>query len=80
MQVVYATGTRPVQMSTGIGGMVQKGSHWPASDPVVLANPDLFSTDPRYGLLYSVEPDGWDEPVVEEATAVPGERRNTRRG
>jgi colicin import membrane protein len=48
-------------------------------DPVVRAHPDWFSTDPRYGLLYSVEPDGYDAPV-EEATAVPGERRNTRRG
>jgi len=83
MQVVYATGTQPVQLPTGIGGMVQKGSHWPANDPVVLAHPELFSADPRYGLLYSVEPAGWDAPVApvgEEATAVPGERRNTRRG
>lgn len=79
MNVVYAKGTRSVQLPTGISGMVRVGTHWPADDPVVLAHPDLFSTDPRFGLLYSVQPDGWDAPV-EEATAVPGERRNTRRG
>jgi hypothetical protein len=79
VKVVYATVRARVQLESGISGMVQKGSHWPADDPVVRAHPDWFSTDPRYGMSYSVEPDGWDAPV-EEATAVPGERRNTRRG
>jgi hypothetical protein len=83
MQVVYATATQHVG-----AGLVRKGTHWPADDPIVKAHPDLFSSDPRYGLLYSVEPDGWDEPVgqtaqdppVEQATKAPGEKRQTRRG
>ncbi|HEU4542576.1 MAG TPA: hypothetical protein VFR23_15725 [Jiangellaceae bacterium] len=79
MKVVYATVTAPVQMASGISGTVQKGSHWPADDPVVRAYPQYFSDDPRYGMNYSVEPEGYDAPV-EQATAAPGEKRNTRRG
>lgn len=83
MNVVYATGTRHVG-----AGIVRKGSHWPANDPIVLNNPDLFSTDPRYGLSFSAKPDGYDEPAptrdaeppVEQATRTPGEKRATRRG
>ena len=79
MKVVYAVDTAPVQLPTGVSGVVQKGSHWPAADPVVLANPKLFSTDARYGLNYSEEPEGYDAPV-EQATAGPGEKRTVRRG
>lgn len=80
MRVVYATSTGLVtDPATGVRGTVQKGSHWPADDPVVKAHPDLFSEDPRWGMNYSVEPDGWDAPV-EQATAAPGEKRTTRRG
>jgi hypothetical protein len=73
MDIVYATGTRHVGT-----GVVHKGSHWPADDPIVRAHPDLFSDDPRYGLSYTAEPDGWDAPV-EQATKAPGEKRATRR-
>lgn len=83
MEIVYATGTRHIGT-----GVVQKGSHWPADDPVVKQHPDLFSSDPRYGMSYSVQPEGWDAPVqqagrnapVEQATKAPGEKRQTRRG
>lgn len=61
------------------GGLIRKGSHWPVTDPVVRQHPDLFSSDPRYGLSYSTEPAGWDAPV-EQATKAPGEKRQTRRG
>jgi len=79
MDVVYATTTAPVELPSGIRGIVQKGTHWPADDPVVKAHPDWFSRDPRFGMVYSVEPTGYDAPV-EQATAAPGERRNIRRG
>jgi hypothetical protein len=85
-RVVFAMANLPVVIDpvTGARGRVAKGSHWPADDPVVLAHPEVFSTDPRYGLNYSVEPDGWDapegEPPVEQATRAPGEKRQTRRG
>lgn len=78
MDVVYATGTVSVAFRGAQVG-VRKGTHWPASDPLVAQYPDLFSADPRYGMLYTTEPDGYDAPVVESATAAPGERRNTRR-
>jgi hypothetical protein len=80
IDVVFAVADQPVTDSkTGISGYVRKGSHWPADDPVVKAHPDLFSTDPRFGMNYSVEPDGYDAPV-EQATAGPGEKRQVRRG
>lgn len=80
IRVVFATETAPYQLATGVRAMVVKGSHWPADDPVVRSHPEWFSEDPRYGMAFSEPPDGWDSPVVETATANPGERRNTRRG
>jgi hypothetical protein len=79
MKVVYATTTAPVQLPSGISGVIQKGSHWPADDPVVRAHPEYFSDDARFGLNYSEEPEGYDAPV-ETATAAPGEKRQARRG
>lgn len=82
MDVVYATSTQLVTVPGGRQARVPGGSHWPADDPVVKANPDLFSTDARYGLLFTEEPAGYDAPAdapVETATAAPGERRSTRR-
>jgi hypothetical protein len=82
MDVVFAVETRHV----GNGLTVHKGQHWPVTDPVVEAYPALFSTDPRYGLVFSpnavppemsIPPD--EEASVEQATAGPGERRNARR-
>lgn len=35
---------------------VQGGSHWLADDPLVVAHPDLFTTDCRYGLAWSGDP------------------------
>jgi hypothetical protein len=79
VDVVFATTTATVtHPDGGTGFVVRKGSHWPAGDPVVAAHPDMFSDDPRYGMNYSREPAGWDAPV-EQATAAPGERRQTRR-
>lgn len=80
IEVVYATDAFPVILEgSGIRTFVQKGSHWPTNDPVVKAYPDRFSVDPRWGLLYSQEPPGWDDPPVEQATQAPGERRNLHR-
>lgn len=78
ISVVYAMGTQPVTSKDGTRVMVQKGTHWPADDPIVAAMPQLFSADPRWGLLYTVEPDGYDAPI-ETASAAPGERRTARR-
>lgn len=85
MNVVYACGTEIIGMPSGQRVRVQKGTHWPADDPVVRSRPNLFTDDPRYGLMYSVAPEGYDtdlNPVdaeVEQATANPGEKRSARR-
>lgn len=84
IEVVYAVGAEYVDLPSGFRMMVQKGSHWPVDDPVVLARPHLFSRDTRYGLFYSAEPEGYGEPEgafdeVEQATSAPGEKRSARR-
>lgn len=78
MDVVYAVTTARVTTGDGARVVIHKGQHWPAADPIVRAQPSLFSPDPRWGLAYSIEPDGYDAPV-ESASAAPGERRNARR-
>ena len=80
MEVVYAVDTAQIPTEECGLVLVQKGEHWPASDPVVRAAPTLFSTDPRYGMRYSAEPAGYSDPPVEQTTAAPGEKRNVRRG
>lgn len=79
IECVYATGDFPAVSQIGQRLMVRKGTHWPADDPIVRDHPECFSPDPRYGLQYSAEPEGWNEPPVETATAAPGERRQVRR-
>jgi len=84
MDIVYAQGSDQVVLKNGSTAHVRKGQHWPASDQVVKMRPDLFTTDPRFGLLYTEAPPGYDgelnEASVEDASAVPGEKRNARRG
>jgi hypothetical protein len=79
IETVYAAADFPAETPAGARVIVRKGSHWPADDPLVRKYPANFSTDPRYGLQYTQEPSGWDDPPVEQATAAPGERRNVRR-
>lgn len=38
--------------------LVQGGTHWLADDPLVVARPDLFTPDCRYGLAWSGDPPG----------------------
>lgn len=75
MQVVFAKGTQQVMTPDGGRHLVQGGQHWPADDPVVLAAPDLFSSDARYGASFSVAPPEMSEPPVEQVTGRAGERR-----
>jgi hypothetical protein len=53
--------------------IVHKGEVWHADCPMVQAHPALFSPDPP-----EVHPRGWSPPV-EQATAAPGEKRDTGR-
>jgi hypothetical protein len=75
---VFASSTSTVTLPNGAQVLVRKGSHWPAEDPLVKQHPELFSTDPRFGMEYSVAPAGYDAPI-EQVTAGPGEKRNVRR-
>lgn len=81
MDFVYATSTMQVVTPDGGRQTVRQGEHWPPGDPVVLAAPaGLFTADGRSTMRFTVRPPEADEPPVEQATAAPGERRNTRRG
>ena len=80
MNVVYAKYTAQVATPDGGRWNVQGGQHWPADDPVVAANPGMFSADARYGVTYSAAPAELSDPPVEQATAGPGEKRTVRRG
>jgi hypothetical protein len=83
MQVVFAKFDAGVTTPDGGFSMVRMGEHRHPADPVVKARPDVFSPDPRYGLVwYGTPPAELADPPdeVEAATAGPGERRNTRRG
>lgn len=66
MDVVYAMASGHISGADGLMLYVRKGSHWPATDPAVLASPAMFSTDPRWGLCMSV-------PLPVEATEPPPE-------
>ncbi len=77
MKIVYAKATTQVT-TNGAPVMVRHGSHWRDDDPVVLAFPSIFSDDARYGLNTTAGKE--NDPLVEEATAAPGELRNVRRG
>jgi hypothetical protein len=58
--------------------MVPGGSHWPADDPLVLARPELFTADCRYGLMFSGDaPDYMNVPPDEEPVR-PRERAGRR--
>ena len=61
MKVVYATATVVTDQA-----LIREGTHWPATDPLVLANPSLFSDDPRVGLQFTVEPASGDQILIEQ--------------
>jgi hypothetical protein len=78
-EYVFASATAQLSLGDELVP-VRAGEVWPADDPVVTANPSMFSSTPpvvrryRGGIVERVRPE-----VIESATARPGERRNTRR-
>lgn len=83
MDIVFAT--RDMIAShpqSGASVPIVHGTHWPADDPVVLAYPDFFSSDGRFGLSSSrpLDADGYPLGRVEQATSAPGEKRTRTRG
>lgn len=84
MNIVYAKDWIHANLPDGSARRFPPGSHWPADDPYVRANPDSFSNDPRYHLAFTQPRDFYLDPSVpydaaETATAAPGERRGARR-
>jgi len=80
MNVVYSKDFLRVPMQDGTVKRFPPGSHWPADDPFVLANPGQFSSDPRFHLAFTEpRPEYFGDPPVEAASAAPGERRSVRR-
>lgn len=69
--VVYATETASVALSTGDVFTIHRGQKYSTSLQVVRERPGWFSDDPQTGM---------EDGPVEQATATPGEKRNTRRG
>lgn len=69
MSVKYATETAAIAMDDGSTFNIRYGQHYPANHPAVQRCPGWFSDEPPA-----------DTAQVETATAVPGERRNARRG
>lgn len=78
MDLVFAKDNASLNLD-GAQVALRKGTHWPADDPLVQQYPDFFSTDPRWGMFFTRRPDGYDAPIVEQATAAPGEQRAARR-
>lgn len=75
-KIVFARATTSVRApGSKYPTSVHVNEPWYAEHPLVLANPDLFADQPA-----EILPRGWSPPVVEQATAAPGEKRATRRG
>lgn len=70
---VFAVRTAGVDLPDGRFVRVQRGEPRYATDPVVVAFPEMFSTVPP-GLRVTQD---WSP--VEQATAAPGEKRTVRR-
>lgn len=70
---VFARSTTSTGSGDGRVFQIREGEVWAADDPLVKANPDLFSDEPtklsRSSAVRSVE----------QATAAPGEVRNVKR-
>lgn len=70
MKVVYASTTAVVGQT-----LIVAGTHWPAEDPVVLDNPSLFSDDPRYGLMFSSEPEELRDSLRDDSGGIEIKKR-----
>jgi len=77
MKIRYATSTCVVAHA-GLRITLQAGEAWDADDPLVAANPDMFSARPL--TVRGTAATGLVDRPVEQATAAPGEKRATVRG
>lgn len=77
--VVYATTTANVNHQ-GAQYTIQGGAHWYADDPLVRENPNLFSTDARYGMKATVTPTGLDPLTWERLPSAAADAEVDERG
>lgn len=76
MSIVVALNNSVIPNGTRQPVVVRRGEAWDADDPVVKANPSMFSADPAAARQTRLR--SRDE-VVEQATRAPGERSRARR-
>lgn len=70
--IVYAKQSCITHLPGGVPVRLREGDLWDADDPVVKTHPNLFSDEPtRINRTTRT-------PVVEQATAAPGEKRRRR--
>lgn len=74
MSIVVALTDSVVANGTRQPTVVRKGEAWDASDPIVKANPSLFSSDAGRARATVARAE-----VVEKSTRAPGEKSNARR-
>ena len=74
MSIVVALNDGMVGNGTRQPIIIRKGEAWDANDPIVKANPSLFTADPGKART-TVQRE-----VVEQKTKAPGERSQVRRG
>lgn len=79
--VVYAVDTVNIMMPEGNMVLIQRGQPHSSDSPVVRFKPELFSDNAELWSRPAPTSIGADgQPLVEQMTANPGERRNARRG
>ena len=77
IEAVFPVADVSLTLDTGAVYPVRRGQHWAASDDVVRQHPDMFSTDPRYGLAFSTPPPEMADPPAETAPAASSGQRGT---
>lgn len=74
--IVFALSTcSTADPATGLIVRIVEGEPWAAQDPFVKARPDLFGAQPER--IRRTVP---FQPVIEQASKAPGEKRATKRG
>lgn len=74
--IVFALSTcTTTDPATGLIIRLREGELWAADDPFVKARPDLFGAQPER--IRRTIP---AQPVIEQASKAPGEKRATKRG
>lgn len=80
VDVVFACGNESVVLPSGQAVRVVPGQHWPADDPLVRARPELFTSDSRFGMLYTEPRDEYDPALYPPVYEIGPDARLERDG